>query len=441
LLVDEAAAPGGQIYRAITETPLAANRAVLGASYWQGEKLAQAFFQCTASYLPGTSVWYLDRELKIGLSRQGKAQAIAARRVVLATGAMERPFPIPGWTLPGVMGAGAAQTLLKSAGMVPEGRVVLAGTGPLLWLLAAQYAAAGAPPAAILDTTPAENRRSALPHLPAFLASPYPWKGLALLARTWRATRVISGVTEVSIEGTPARAERIRFRRGSGPAEEMEADYFLLHQGVVPNLNLAVAAGCRLAWDEARACFEPEVDIWGNSSTPGVAIAGDGAGIAGAEAAAFTGAIAALEAAHVLGRLAEHARDSRAAPLRASLGPYLRGRPFLDLLYRPAQSFRTAADDAIACRCEEVTGRQIREATALGAQGPNQLKAFLRCGMGPCQGRMCGLTVTETMAAARGVSPAGIGHLRTRAPVKPITVAELASMPRSPEEVRAVVRV
>src|SRR3546814_8058168 len=97
---------------------------------------------------------------------------LVARNLLLATGAQERPFPIPGWTLPGVMTAGAAQILLKSSGAVAEGRVVLAGTGPLLWLLASQYLAVGGALAAILDTTPAANRPGALRHLPGFLASP-----------------------------------------------------------------------------------------------------------------------------------------------------------------------------------------------------------------------------------------------------------------------------
>jgi bacterioferritin-associated ferredoxin len=94
----------------------------------------------------------------------------------------------------------------------------------------------------------------------------------------------------------------------------------------------------------------------------------------------------------------------------------------------------------IACRCEEVSAEDIEQAVDLGALGPAQLKSYTRAGMGPCQGRMCGLTVTETIAARRGVSPAEVGYFRLRAPVKPITVAELASLPTSEAEAKAVVR-
>ena len=90
---------------------------------------------------------------------------------------------------------------------------------------------------------------------------------------------------------------------------------------------------------------------------------------------------------------------------------------------------RIPADDAtLICRCEEVTAGELRQAVALGCAGPNQAKAFTRCGMGPCQGRMCGLTVSELIAAERGVSVAEVGCYRVRPPVKPLTVAELAGL-------------
>ena len=103
-----------------------------------------------------------------------------------------------------------------------------------------------------------------------------------------------------------------------------------------------------------------------------------------------SGRLAALDAAHLLGRIGEAERDRRAAPLRAALARERAIRPFLDALYRPADSVLCPADDVIVCRCEEVTAGQIRRAVRLGAQGPNQVKAFIRCGMGPCQGRLCG---------------------------------------------------
>ena len=116
------------------------------------------------------------------------------------------------------------------------------------------------------------------------------------------------------------------------------------------------------------------------------------------------------------------------------------GRAFLDELYRPVAALRQPEGDTIVCRCEEVTASQIRETAQMGCEGPNQMKAFLRCGMGPCQGRLCGLTVTELIAEERGTTPDEVGYYRLRPPVKPITLGELASLPISEAERKAVER-
>jgi bacterioferritin-associated ferredoxin len=126
--------------------------------------------------------------------------------------------------------------------------------------------------------------------------------------------------------------------------------------------------------------------------------------------------------------------------LRAALAKAERGRTFLDILFRPSKQFRVPGGDTIVCRCEEVTAQDILDSVAIGATGPNQLKAYRRTGMGPCQGRLCGLTVTELMADARGKAPEEIGYYRLRAPVKPITLSELASLPKNESATKAVVR-
>ena len=438
LLIDEQDGPGGQIYRAIARSPLG-EPAILGADYWQGATLLAPFRASGAAYLPGAAVWSVSRALEIGVSAGGTARLIQAKHVILATGALERPFPIPGWTLPGVMTAGAAQILLKSSGLVAEGEIVLAGSGPLLWLVAAQYLRAGARIAALLDTTPRANRSAALRHFPAFLVSSYFAKGIALMRAVKRRVRVVRNVTALAGEGQ-SRLETVVYREEDGRERHLPANLLLLHQGVTPNLNLANATGCAQAWDERQLCFKPVVDGWGASSIDGVSIAGDGAGIAGAAAAEARGRLAALAAAAKLGRIASAERDRRAAAHRAALARAERGRAFLDTLYRPAKAFRVPQGDVVVCRCEEVSAREIVAAVALGCSGPNQMKSFLRCGMGPCQGRLCGLTVSELIADARGLSPAAVGYYRLRPPVKPITLAELAGLPKSSEAVKAVER-
>jgi bacterioferritin-associated ferredoxin len=357
--------------------------------------------------------------------------------VILATGALERPFPIPGWTLPGVMTAGAAQTMLKSSGLVPDGQTVIAGQGPLLWLLAAQILRLGGRIDRILDTTERRNYLAALPHAFAFVTSPYFAKGLAMMREVRAKVPVVTGVSELAATGD-GRLATVTCVAG-GRRETIPAELLLLHQGVVPNVNLAMAAGIEHRWDDLQLCWSPVLDRDGSTSVEGIAIAGDGAGIGGAAAAIVRGRIAARAAVEGLAPAAA-AKLTPMSTFRASLAQAERGRAFLDTLFRPARQFRIPAGDTIVCRCEEVTAKDILDAVAIGATGPNQLKAYRRTGMGPCQGRLCGLTVTELMAQARSKSPQEIGYYRLRAPVKPITLAELAAVPKTEADVQAVVR-
>ncbi len=429
VLFDENPGVGGQIYRGITAAPVR-DRSVLGYEYWAGAALAADVKASGALIITGATVWSLDPSLQVGVSIAGRARLIQAQRVIVATGSLERPFPIPGWTLPGVMTAGAAQTALKAQGLVPKGRTIMAGAGPLLWLLAVQLSRAGVKIEALLDTAPRLNWVRAAMHLPDFALSPYWSKGLAML-REVKAKVPVIRASEIEALGDG------QLREVAFDGQRRPADLLLLHQGVVPNVNLAMAAGIEHRWNDRQLCFEPVLDRDFGSSVPGIAVAGDGAGIAGGTAAAERGRIAALAAVRALnpGAAVPDPQTVRQALAREEMG-----RAFLDALYRPPVTLRQPAGDTIACRCEEVTAAQVRHMARIGCEGPNQMKAFLRCGMGPCQGRMCGLTITELIAAERETSPAEVGYWRLRPPVKPITLGELASLPIAEAERKAVER-
>jgi NADPH-dependent 2,4-dienoyl-CoA reductase/sulfur reductase-like enzyme len=425
IVFDENCTPGGQIYRAITTTPLS-RREVLGADYWRGAELVAELKASGAELATGALVWSLSRDLEIGVSIAGASRLLRARRVILATGALERPFPIPGWTLPGVMTVGGAQGLLKSSGLIPRGRVVLAGAGPLIWLLASQLLRAGGGIDCILDTTAKSNYLRALPHLPAFLFSPYLAKGLALIREVGGKVRVRRGIVGLAALGTDALSE-VAFSTRAGE-ERIACEHLLLHQGLAPNVNLAMSVGIRHRWDRLQLCWLPEVDGLGNTSLAGIAVVGDGARIGGAGVAEEHGRRAGRAAITALARSGTGKRPAA----RSSGARHGRGRSFLDALYRPARWPRLPASDAtLVCRCEEVTAGEIRAALRQGCAGPNQLKAFLRCGMGPCQGRECGLTVTELIAEQQGIDPEAVGYFRLRPPVKPIALGEIAALPTS----------
>ena len=252
LVLDEQAAPGGQIYRnvetVIAERPETAR--VLGGDYAAGAALVRAFRGCGAEYSPRTSVWEVStvarREdarapLEIGVLRDGVAETVRAHSVIVASGAQERA--VPGATLPGVMGAGGAQSLLKGAGLVPDVPVVIAGSGPLVYLVAWQLVHAGAPVRAVLLTMPDGWMGRAAGTPPEALAMP----GALCKGVGWRRALAARGVkviqvSDLAVEGRE-RVESVRFRH-RGRERSIRASLVLLHDSVIPNAHLTLALPC-----------------------------------------------------------------------------------------------------------------------------------------------------------------------------------------------------
>ncbi|MFY0312545.1 NAD(P)/FAD-dependent oxidoreductase [Leisingera sp. D0M16] len=425
-LLDEQTRPGGQIYRDV-DRAAGPRGAILGQEYLHGMSLTENLHQTGISHLSGVVVWAIEDGFRISFTRNGRGEQVEAERVILATGALERPMPMPGWTLPGVMTAGAAQILLKQSGVLPR-RAVLAGSGPLLYLIAAQMVRAGTPPLALVETQTAASPLAAGRHLPGALRGwRYLAKGLKMLAEIKSAgVPRYTGATRLAVAGS-TQAEAVTFR-SKGRDHRIACDTVLLHHGVVPNTQAARSIGVLHVWSESQQCFVPETGTWGETAKDGVLIAGDGAGISGAMAAEFAGRIAALKAAEELGRITAQERDRLAAPLFSRRSRETAVRPFLDAAYPPYGAALQPADSTIVCRCEEVTAGDIRSYAKLGCLGPNQAKAFGRAGMGPCQGRYCGLTVTALLAEANGQTPDETGYYRIRPPIKPVTLGELAAM-------------
>jgi NADPH-dependent 2,4-dienoyl-CoA reductase/sulfur reductase-like enzyme len=432
LLLDEQQAPGGQIYRNIERAVVRpVLLAALGAEYAYGATLAARFRASGAAYRPGSMVWQVTPEREVWFSDGERSHLARADVVILATGAMERPVPVPGWTLPGVMTVGAVQIMLKSGGVVPGEPFVVAGSGPLLYLLVQQCLAVGVRPAAVLETASHANRWRALRHLPEAVATREGRrdlaKGLRMIAALRRSgVRYHRHVSDICIEGTDA-VSGIAFRSGHAN-HRIAARIVALHEGVVPAQQMARSIGCAFAWDAVQRCFAPVLDAWGCSSVDGVLIAGDAGGIGGARVAEHAGRLAAFEALRRLGRIDAARRDALAAEDRRARQAHLAVRRFIDVLYAPRDEVLRPADDVVVCRCEEIAAGAVRDVVRQGCLGPNQAKAFLRAGMGPCQGRVCGPVVTELIADARGVGPGEVGYYRVRAPLKPVTVGELAGM-------------
>lgn len=426
LVVDEASGAGGQIWRGIETVPEERAR-LLGPDYLAGRAEVARLRASGASLAFGTAAWRVDPEGIVWLKDAGGLREVRARHLLVATGAMERPVPMPGWTLPGVTTIGGLQILLKREGLLPQGLLVLIGTGPLFYLYAAQCLAAGKRDLTLIDTAVAGATLSALPRVPRALSGrgpAYLLKGLKLLWALRRAGIAIHDQPrDLRIEESGDGLAVTFLRRNT--AHRLFARHVGLHEGVIPELHLARALGCQVGWSSTAAAFHPQRDADLQTSVAGVHVAGDAGGIGGATVALLEGRLAAMAILEKLGRpvdewLRRATRRSRRAHLAA--------RPLLERLYRPRGLVLAPADEVIACRCEEVNCGEIRAALRSGCAGPNQIKAFLRCGMGPCQGRFCGMTLTSLTAETRGGSMEEAGHLTVRPPLRPVSLGELADL-------------
>jgi NADPH-dependent 2,4-dienoyl-CoA reductase/sulfur reductase-like enzyme len=426
LVVDREPTEGGRIFQGAIDAPVR-RAAVVGASRDDGLAVIAAFRAAPLAHLAAAEVWWLDESGRVGVRTEAGARILSARHVVIATGAIERPMAIPGWTDPRVSAAGAGQILLKSAGLVPRGRTVLAGTGPLLWLVAAQWLRAGHAPVRIVDTTPIVNLADAATALPGFVASPYCIDGAKLVAEVVRRVPIAVAARDLAVESDGE--ARVLTWRGGGRQRRVAFDRLFLHHGVVPDIALARAAGLAIAWNDERAAFEPEADAYGVSSVPTISVVGDGAAIVGAAAAGHAGRIAGLEAARRLGAIGVAERDRLAAPSLVARRRALAGRRFLDRMFRPSPEARCGAPGAHVCRCEEVTSDDIaRIVAATGARHPDQIKAFTRAGMGACRGRLCAGLVAETTARLIGEPVGAVGLPRSRPPTADVTLGDLAAL-------------
>ncbi len=436
-LLDEAPALGGQIYRQLPPQFRARDRASLGKDFERGERLRAEFASAArhVEVLSGASVSGIWGR-QIVWSRQDASGVIEAERIVLATGAYDRPVPFPGWTLPGVMTAGGAQALVKTMRVRPGRRALVAGTGPLLLVVAAQLHAADVEVVAVLEAgRPKVSLRAAAKV----------WRETELLADAarylWTLRRaripllfnhtIFEAHGSAEVDGAsygpvdPETWQPIRDR-----ARRVDVDLVVVGFGFVPNTELSELAGCEHAYVHDVGGWVPERDPETlETSVPGVFAVGDGAGVAGALVAVEEGRVAGIAAAEQAGALsAAEARARRARPLER-LRSLSRVREVLDEVSRLRPGLCDLVhQETLACRCEEVRVREVHAALDEGARDLQAIKLLTRLGMGPCQGRNCGPSMAMHCAGVLGCSPAELGRIRPRPPVKPVTVGAFASM-------------
>jgi NADPH-dependent 2,4-dienoyl-CoA reductase/sulfur reductase-like enzyme len=422
VLIDEAPRAGGQIYR----RPPAHFRRTAAALYGTEAARASAL-HATADGLadridhrPDSLVWNAQGGA-LDVLHRGRIERVPYQGLIVATGATDRVLPVPGWTLPGAFTLGGAQVALKFQGCAIGERVVLMGSGPLLYLVAYQYAKAGARVVAVLDSARLADQVAALPLM---LTQPSTLMKGAWYVAWLRAHRVpiLRGAWPLKIIGGE-RVEALQFEH-RGQARTIDCDAVGMGHALRPETQLADLLGCGFAFDAVQRAHLPLRDAAGRSSVAGVYLAGDGAGILGADAAEWAGERAALALLEDRGMAVDAARARALEQRLAGIQPFRRGLerafPF------PVDWAARADDELVVCRCENVTAGQLRATVReTGADDINRLKALSRVGMGRCQGRMCGVAAGEVLAQACGRPVGEVGRLRGQAPIKPVPFVAL----------------
>lgn len=424
IVIDEAPDNGGRIYQRQPNGFHRTAQTLYGFEATKARAIHDSFDSLRRSidFRPQTLAWNL-RPGTIDTICDGNARAIPFTQTILCTGAMDRVIPLPGWTLPGVFTLGGSQISLKAQGCAIGARVAFLGTGPLLYLVAYQYARAGAHVAAVLDTTPFATK--AAQALGLVRGGATFAKGLYYIG--WLRARgipIFEGVTPLAIGGD-SQVEKLSWRDARGTAHEAAVDAVALGFGLKPEAQLADLAGVPFDFDPVQHNWVPRKEQSGQTSVDGVFLAGDGSGIRGADLAEAAGARAAWAVLAARGV----AVDAYAvASLDAQLAAGANFRAALERAFPfPAGLAADMADDTILCRCEAITAGELRAAAneSLATLPPpevNRAKALTRVGMGRCQGRVCGAAAAEILATTLSCPVEQVGRLRGQPPVKPIPI-------------------
>lgn len=437
-VIDENLKPGGQIYRQLMDSFVLTNENQLGKDYIQGQKLIRQLehYSQKMELIEDALVWGIFGDNEVAFLRNGKDEGLKAQKLILAEGAYDRPMPFPGWTLPGIFTAGGALRMVKTERVLPGERILLTGTGPLQLVLATQLVQAGAEVISILEaTSPTDIWR----YLPQFWGQwelikdglHYLWK-----LRKGKVPHLVShaivearGEQEVK-EAVYARVDK-DWKPIPGTEKTVEVDTICIGYGLIPSIRLSRLCGCEHKYEPRFGGWIPCHNETMETSLPGVFVAGDSAGIAGALVAMEEGRLAAIKVSQQLGYITKEEAQHRSLPIFKKLRGLRRFELALNEIYLIRSGlFTRITDDTIICRCEEITAGEIRQIIADGAIDIQEIKRLTRAGMGSCQGRMCESTIAQMISTETKRPLQEMGWFTPRPPVKPLPLGSLVA-PRS----------
>jgi NADPH-dependent 2,4-dienoyl-CoA reductase/sulfur reductase-like enzyme len=428
VLIDDNAKPGGQYFRQLPAGFAAGRHSRLLRDAARGRALAQSVVHPRIRFMPDTTAWMSPRPGVVAYAGEQGSGRIEASLVVLATGAHDKPIPFPGWTMPGVVSAGGVLNLAKGQAQALGGRVVVAGNGPLLLVVAATLIAAGSRVTHVVECSPARQAWAALPGIaraPALL-----FKGLDYRRRLLaHGTRFLSGWTVMEASGEQALSGiRIAPLADDGTprgerSRRLALDWLVTGFGLQPSSEFARHIGCEMRFDAERGGWIAKRNADLETTVANVFAIGDGAGIGGVEVALAEGAVLANVLLARLGRGAPALKSARDKLERLE-----HFRTGLARLYR-APAPRLADGATMICRCEEVRSEEVDAAIAAGATDLVRLKSALRLGMGRCQGRNCYTSAAIQLAQREGGAVGDYPLPRARGPVRPIRIRHLFDEP------------
>jgi NADPH-dependent 2,4-dienoyl-CoA reductase/sulfur reductase-like enzyme len=432
LLVDERAKAGGQYFKQ-PGTGFAIDEQALDSQFREGRGLYDAAVAQDVRFLFGATVWGTFGPDEVGIVHEGRAKLIKTRQLILSPGAYERPLPVPGWTLPGVLTTGAAQTFLRAYQTAPGQRVLVAGNGPLNLQVARELTRAGVTVVAVaeLAAAPGIAQWQALSTMasssPALVAA-----GIGHVLALRRAGVPVlyrHVLKEAEGEEHVRRATLMQVDAQGEPIEGSECsfdvDAVCLGYGFLPQAELARALGCAHRVESGGAlAVERQLD--GSTSVAGVYVAGDAGTLGGARVAIAQGTLAGCAAAAALGlSTAPYQARIRAAQRQAAR--HLRFQKALWTVYAARYpGLQLAKQDTIVCRCESVSKAQLDRCFAAEMGTLGAVKRETRAGMGRCQGRYCSGLLAEMAAAAGHAASEEGDFFAPRTPFKPISIGSLA---------------
>jgi len=434
LVLDEYSQPGGQYYRQPAEGICPTSSARIFEQSERGHSLILEAKQAGVAFRCEALVWGAFTDGTLAVHSADTSEVITPGKLILACGAYDRSVAFPGWTLPGVMTAGAAQALLKGQGILPGRRILMAGTGPLQVAVAAQLAQAGARLVGVLEAVKLGRLVSSGPR---FWGQ---WGRLREGLQYWRTLRsanvpltfgrtVIRAIGDGVLSAVVTAELDDDWSAIPGTEAEVQVDTLCTEFGLVPNTRLARLLGCQIVYDPARGGLVPLYDDAMQSSRSGVFIVGEAAGIAGAKAAELQGRIAGISAALQLGKGDPYQCGQRIAAARRELRSELRFARSLNETFAVKPGIlKLLTDDTIICRCEEITAGEFRHERPAWISTLDAARTVIRVGMGNCQGCMCESLVAQLLAKEAGRKIAEVGSYHIRPPLKPIPVGALADL-------------